>query len=56
MKRLLMYISASPVTIEAAASRTWVEAGPEVVINEALARQRTEGWNSVRPAISVTVR
>ncbi|KAJ7285309.1 hypothetical protein C8J57DRAFT_1217566 [Mycena rebaudengoi] len=36
--------------------QTWVEAGPEVVINEALARQRTEGWNSVRPAISVTVR
>ncbi|KAJ7270795.1 hypothetical protein C8J57DRAFT_292412 [Mycena rebaudengoi] len=44
------------VAFEAAATRAWVEGGPEVVIKEALVRQRKEGWNSVRPAISVTVR
>ncbi|KAJ7094285.1 hypothetical protein C8R44DRAFT_383893 [Mycena epipterygia] len=36
--------------------RPWTQDGPEVVIREALARQRSEGWNSVRPAVSMTIR
>ncbi|KAF8176592.1 hypothetical protein K438DRAFT_1727120 [Mycena galopus ATCC 62051] len=44
------------VTFEAQAYRAWTEGGPEVVIREALARQRTEGWKATRPALSVTVR
>ncbi|KAJ7757786.1 hypothetical protein DFH07DRAFT_819307 [Mycena maculata] len=36
--------------------KPWAEAGPEVVIKEALARQRSQGWDSVRGSISLTVR
>ncbi|KAJ7471542.1 hypothetical protein B0H11DRAFT_2283214 [Mycena galericulata] len=36
--------------------RPWAESGPEVVIREALERQRTEGWDSVRGSVSVTIR
>ncbi|KAJ7238574.1 hypothetical protein B0H12DRAFT_1137244 [Mycena haematopus] len=44
------------VGFEAQAHRAWTEGGPEVVIREALARQRKEGWNATRPALSLTVR
>ncbi|KAJ7024758.1 hypothetical protein C8F04DRAFT_1130485 [Mycena alexandri] len=42
--------------IEAHIYRAWTYGGPELVIREALARQREEGWDAVRPAISVTIR
>ncbi|KAJ7707342.1 hypothetical protein B0H17DRAFT_918085 [Mycena rosella] len=42
--------------LEVSVHKPWTEAGPEVVIREALARQRDQGWNSVRPSISCTVR
>ncbi|KAJ7865640.1 hypothetical protein B0H14DRAFT_2734107 [Mycena olivaceomarginata] len=44
------------VSFEASAYNAWTEGGPEVVIREALARQRKEGWQATRPALSVTVR
>ncbi|KAJ7285306.1 hypothetical protein C8J57DRAFT_1709540 [Mycena rebaudengoi] len=44
------------VISESATYRAWTDAGPEMVINAALARQRTEGWAAVRPALSVTIR
>ncbi|KAF9056034.1 hypothetical protein BJ165DRAFT_1521989 [Panaeolus papilionaceus] len=34
----------------------WSKVGPKVVMEEAPKRLRKEGWNSVRPAISTTVR
>ncbi|KAJ7199143.1 hypothetical protein GGX14DRAFT_468114 [Mycena pura] len=34
----------------------WPDAGPDMVIREALARQRTKGWAAVRPALSITIR
>ncbi|KAJ7745661.1 hypothetical protein B0H16DRAFT_1726710 [Mycena metata] len=44
------------IIFEAQARRAWTEGGPELVIREALARQRDEGWNSARPAVALTVR
>ncbi|KAJ6512834.1 hypothetical protein C8R45DRAFT_961512 [Mycena sanguinolenta] len=44
------------VIFEAQAYKAWSEGGPEVVIQKALARQRNEGWDATRPALSVTVR
>jgi hypothetical protein len=34
----------------------WTEGGPELVIEEAQQRLRKEGWDSLRPALSVTIR
>ncbi|KAJ7745655.1 hypothetical protein B0H16DRAFT_1889279 [Mycena metata] len=42
--------------IEAHKYRAWTYDGPELVIRQALARQREEGWNAVRPAVSTTIR
>ncbi|KAL0575570.1 hypothetical protein V5O48_006414 [Marasmius crinis-equi] len=36
--------------------RSWMQSGPEKVFNEAERRLAAEGWNSVRPALSTTVR
>ncbi|KAJ7476239.1 hypothetical protein FB451DRAFT_1246238 [Mycena latifolia] len=36
--------------------KPWTDAGPEMVIREALARQRSEGWDSTRRAVTLTVR
>ncbi|KAJ7649894.1 hypothetical protein FB45DRAFT_731788 [Roridomyces roridus] len=44
------------VTMEITMFKPWVSAGPTVVIREALERQRSAGWASARPAVSVTVR
>ncbi|KAJ7757788.1 hypothetical protein DFH07DRAFT_819311 [Mycena maculata] len=44
------------VRYEANAFRPWPEAGPEVVVREALARQRSEGWDAARVSVSWTVR
>ncbi|KAJ7024756.1 hypothetical protein C8F04DRAFT_1130473 [Mycena alexandri] len=44
------------IIFEAQARRAWTEGGPELVIREALARQRKEGWSSTRPAVALTVR
>ncbi|KAJ7081780.1 hypothetical protein B0H15DRAFT_853503 [Mycena belliarum] len=44
------------VIIEIQLFKPWTEGGPELVIRESLERQRTEGWDSVRPAISLTIR
>ncbi|KAJ7592877.1 hypothetical protein C8J56DRAFT_1045330 [Mycena floridula] len=42
--------------LEAAQKRLWLTAGPELIMEEALVRQRNEGWGSVRPALSSTIR
>ncbi|KAF7374501.1 TPR-like protein [Mycena sanguinolenta] len=44
------------VAFEANRFKPWIESGPEVVIQEALTRQRNEGWDATRPALSITVR
>ncbi|KAJ7707357.1 hypothetical protein B0H17DRAFT_1000430 [Mycena rosella] len=44
------------VILEISVYKPWMEAGPERAIQEALARQRDEGWDSVRPAVGFTVR
>ncbi|KAJ6545090.1 hypothetical protein DFH09DRAFT_1040591 [Mycena vulgaris] len=44
------------VQLEISVSNPWPEGGPELVIREALKRQRDEGWDSVRRAVSLTVR
>ncbi|KAJ6610705.1 hypothetical protein B0H10DRAFT_1811169 [Mycena sp. CBHHK59/15] len=44
------------IIFEATARRAWMEGGPEVIIKSALERQRTEGWNATRPALSLTIR
>ncbi|KAJ7745657.1 hypothetical protein B0H16DRAFT_1726704 [Mycena metata] len=44
------------VAFEAQVRRAWTDGGPELVIREALARQSNEGWDSVRPALGVTIR
>ncbi|KAJ7471541.1 hypothetical protein B0H11DRAFT_2040437 [Mycena galericulata] len=44
------------MTVEMSVYRPWPEAGPEVIIREALERQRAEGWDSVRGSISLTIR
>jgi hypothetical protein len=44
------------VTFEAQKSEAWTEGGPELIIEEAQKRLRKEGWDSLRPALSVTIR
>ncbi|KAF7374502.1 TPR-like protein [Mycena sanguinolenta] len=44
------------VAFEARGYKAWTEGGPEVVIQEALTRQRKDGWDATRPALSITVR
>ncbi|KAJ7471475.1 hypothetical protein B0H11DRAFT_1730055 [Mycena galericulata] len=44
------------INLESNVHRPWRESGPEVVIREALERQRSEGWNAVRKPISLTIR
>ncbi|KAJ7152316.1 hypothetical protein C8R43DRAFT_481828 [Mycena crocata] len=44
------------VMFEATSTKAWTVGGPEVVIREALARQRDQGWDAVRPALSLTIR
>ncbi|KAK7016333.1 TPR-like protein [Favolaschia claudopus] len=44
------------IAFEATARRAWTDGGPEVIVREALARQRTEGWDTTRPALSITIR
>ncbi|KAJ7145127.1 hypothetical protein C8R43DRAFT_1012912 [Mycena crocata] len=34
---------------------SWPGAGPESIIQEALARQRNEGWKAVRPALTLNI-
>ncbi|KAJ7196871.1 hypothetical protein GGX14DRAFT_700497 [Mycena pura] len=43
---------------ESVNASAWLEADPdpEVVVERALSRQRAEGWASVRPALSLTIR
>ncbi|KAL0575571.1 hypothetical protein V5O48_006415 [Marasmius crinis-equi] len=36
--------------------RSWVQFGPEKILKEAESRLAAEGWDSVRPALSVTIR
>ncbi|KAJ7592876.1 hypothetical protein C8J56DRAFT_1045329 [Mycena floridula] len=42
--------------LEVLQNRIWLTAGPQLVMEEALDRQRNEGWGSVRPALSSTIR
>ncbi|KAJ6561969.1 hypothetical protein B0H19DRAFT_1026791 [Mycena capillaripes] len=44
------------VVFEMNAYNGWPTGGPDVVIRDALARQRTKGWAAVRPALSITIR
>ncbi|KAJ7466992.1 hypothetical protein FB451DRAFT_1483962 [Mycena latifolia] len=44
------------MTFESNMFNPWTHGGPEIVIREALARQCNEGWDSVRPAVSLTIR
>ncbi|KAJ7158456.1 hypothetical protein C8R46DRAFT_1195031 [Mycena filopes] len=44
------------IVFEAQVRRAWTEGGPQVVIREALERQRKEGWDTTRPAVGLTVR
>ncbi|KAJ7580088.1 hypothetical protein C8J56DRAFT_867365 [Mycena floridula] len=39
-----------------AQKRLWLEGGPQLVMEEALVRQREEGWDSCRPALAATIR
>ncbi|KAJ7917037.1 hypothetical protein B0H13DRAFT_2322820 [Mycena leptocephala] len=41
---------------QAQAGKAWTEGGPELVVREALARQRKDGWDATRPALSLTIR
>lgn len=44
------------VAFEAQATKSWHKSGPEVVKREVHRRLKNEGWDSVRPALSTTVR
>ncbi|KAJ7679115.1 hypothetical protein DFH06DRAFT_505391 [Mycena polygramma] len=44
------------VSFDIQTSRGWGDHGPDQVIREALSRQRSEGWDATRPAVSFTVR
>lgn len=37
-------------------SKAWSRGGPQIVKEEALKRLAEEGWDSLRPALSITVR
>jgi hypothetical protein len=49
-------VTDSLVSFEAMKARAWVESGPEGVMQEAPKRLEAEGWDAVRPALSITVR
>ncbi|KAF9791984.1 hypothetical protein BJ322DRAFT_1215294 [Thelephora terrestris] len=44
------------MSFEAMKAKAWVESGPEGVMQEAPKRLEAEGWDAVRPALSITVR
>lgn len=44
------------VIAEATSTKAWVDDGPESVQRKSLERLRTNGWDDVRPALSVTIR
>ncbi|TCD68815.1 hypothetical protein EIP91_009682 [Steccherinum ochraceum] len=44
------------VRLEAQTRNAWVEGGTEIIIPEVIKRQQLHGWDSVRPAITVTIR
>lgn len=44
------------VMFEVQKFNAWTEGGPELVIEEAQQRLRKEGWDSLRPALAVTIR
>lgn len=44
------------VIAEATSTKAWVDDGPESVQRKSLERIRTNGWDDVRPALSVTIR
>jgi hypothetical protein len=53
---LLIYITSITVQFEVQKTNAWVDVGPEVVIKEAQERLCRQGWDILRPALSVTVR
>jgi hypothetical protein len=53
---LLIYIISIVVQFEVQKTNAWVDVGPEVVIKEAQERLSRQGWDVLRPALSVTVR
>ncbi|KAH8086615.1 hypothetical protein BXZ70DRAFT_956205 [Cristinia sonorae] len=44
------------VMLEAQMVNAWVEGGVQCITSEALTRQRQQGWDYVRPAITTTIR
>lgn len=44
------------VTFEAAVHKAWVRGGAKTIKQEAPQRLKKEGWESVRPALSITIR
>jgi stress-induced-phosphoprotein 1 len=52
--KLVVYMFS--VGFEAQACKAWTEGGPDLVIRDALARQRKDGWDATRPALSLTIR
>jgi len=44
------------VQLEVTMTNAWSKGGPRAVMQEAPKRLEAEGWKSVRPALSVTVR
>lgn len=48
--------SAVVVQLEGMHTKAWLSGRPEEVIRNARERFRNEGWDAVRPALSVSVR
>lgn len=44
------------VLTEMQQTNAWMEDGPQAIISDAVKRQREEGWESVRMALSTTIR
>ena len=51
-----LFTSYRLVIFETSARTAWISSGAQEVIEEAPKRLEREGWQSVRPALSLTVR
>ena len=56
MLSVISELIGSLVEIEVSSSKAWSKGGSSQVRQEAPKRLEAEGWDSVRPALSVTVR
>lgn len=44
------------VSFELRSIKVWADFRPDGIIREALARQRSEGWDATRPALALIIR